>query len=99
VGNGIDTQPLLSVRLVHAAHYGRLRFNDLVISPQGVALAYIVVTVRSAGEYVDRPLLGAVSFAPAGPFGNLCPLILSDHTLELHQQLIFECGTGSVGVG
>ena len=62
--------------------------DDLVGGAGVRALADIPVAERGTGEHVDRPGLGAVGLAAPVAFQDLRLLVLGEHALELHQQLI-----------
>ncbi len=53
-----------------------------------LALADVPVAERGAAQHVDRPGLGAVGLAAPVPFHDLRLLVLGEHALELHQQLV-----------
>jgi hypothetical protein len=87
--NRVDAQALPRVRLKHQPHNGGFRLEDLVVGRRGVILPHIPIPVGSARQDVDRSLPCTMTLAAARPLGNLRPLVLCDHALELEQQLIF----------
>src|SRR5215471_2972666 len=66
-----------------------LSLDDLIIGRYVIALANIAVAIGSPAEHANLALARAVALAAARTFQDLCPLIFSDHPLELQKQLIF----------
>jgi hypothetical protein len=62
---------------------------ELVAGPGVVVLADIPVTEGGTGEYVDRSDAGSLGLATSIALQDLRLLILGEHALELHQQLVF----------
>jgi hypothetical protein len=71
-----------------ADHQGLLRLDLVARLAATVGHAHVAVAVGSAGQYVDRPLLSAVTLAAAAALEHLGPLVLGDHALHLQQELI-----------
>src|SRR5215207_9371187 len=67
----------------------RLVLEDLVGGPRMVAFAQVPVAEWGTGEHVDRPGAGTVDLAAPVALHQLGFLILGEHALELHQQLVF----------
>src|ERR1700686_1214175 len=93
-GDGIDAQALLGVGIEYQPHHICFRFDHLIISCRTVGLFHITIAVRGAREHVDDPLLRPMPFAPAATLDDLRPLVLRDHALKLHHQLILWRGPG-----
>ncbi len=89
--NGVDAQPLLRICFKHHPHNISLDFDHFIVGRRTLALANIVVSIGSAGQHVDHPLLGPMTFSTPAALGNLRAFVLGDHALELHHQLIFRC--------
>ena len=83
-----DAETIHRVHLIYPLHHTGLAFLHDVSRQRLVGLAYITVTIRRAAQHADLACLCAMSLAAARAFKNLRPLILGNHTLELHQQLI-----------
>ena len=62
--------------------------DDLVAGPVLGGLAAVAVAERGAGQDVDRTGTGPVGLAAPVALHELGLLVLGEHALELHQQLI-----------
>jgi len=65
-----------------------LVFDDLVGGADSRGLTDIAVAERGAAQHVDRSGLGAVRLATPVALHDLRLLVLGEHALELHQQLV-----------
>lgn len=93
-GDGANAQSRARVPVEDSTHDFGFCFYDLVVCRRGVCLLDVTVAVRGSGKYIDRSLLGTMPFATPRALGNLGSFIFREHTLELHQQLIFGRGCG-----
>src|SRR5579864_5897861 len=92
--DGIDAQSILGVGVEYQPHYICFRFDHFIISCRTVRFFHITIAVRSAREHVDGPLLRPMPFAAARALDDLSPLVLRDHALKLHYQLVLRRGAG-----
>src|SRR5262245_62508634 len=83
-----DRGAVVGVAAEQLGHQRRLMLDHLVAGAAFGGLADVVVAERGAAQHVDRTGLGAVGLAAPVPFGQLGLLILGEHALELHQQLV-----------
>src|SRR5437016_8232503 len=87
--DGTQAETLTSISIKNPAHHLGLGFDHLVIGLCGFAFLHIAIAVRGLGKYADGSLLGAMALAPTTTLSDLGPLVLGDHALKLHQELIF----------
>src|SRR4051812_44964090 len=86
-----DRGAVVGVAAEQLADQRGLVLDDLVGGAGVRVLGDVAVAERGAGEHVERPGLGAVGLAAPVAFQDLRLLVLGEHALELHQQLIFWC--------
>src|SRR5664280_3249610 len=84
-----DAESLNRAHLVYALDYTGLGFKHCVCGWCLIGLADITVAIRSATHHTDLARVGPVAFTAARSLQDLSPFVLSDHPLELNQQLIF----------
>ena len=71
----------------------RLMLDDLITGAGLRGLAAVAVAERRAGQDVDRPGPGPVGLAAPVPLHELGFLVLGEHALELHHQLVLRAVT------
>src|ERR671919_647655 len=90
--NRSDALSLFSIQTVDLANHGGLFLNDFIERCGGFRFLDVAVTIRRPTKHIHQATLGAVSFSSPRALGDLCPLVLCDHPLELHQKLFFMAG-------
>ena len=90
-GDLADRGAVLYVAGEHLAHDLRLGLVDLPETLDLLALLDVPEAVGRARHDRLGAAAGAVQLAAAGALADLCPLILSNHPLELAQQLVLGC--------
>src|ERR1700687_5603075 len=88
-----DAESFNRVHLIDALNHTGLGLQHGVRGGDLVGLADITVSIRSAAHNADFTRVGPVSLTTARSLQNLSPFVLRDHSLELHQQLIFRAGS------
>ncbi|HUK71593.1 MAG TPA: hypothetical protein VLW50_22970 [Streptosporangiaceae bacterium] len=83
-----DRGAVIGVTPEHLRHQGRLVSVDLVAGACVLAFADILVAERRSGQHVHRAGAGPVGLAAPVPLKDLRLLVLGEHALELHQQLV-----------
>jgi hypothetical protein len=87
-GELADRHALVDVTREHLAHDLGLDFVDLPETIAVLGLLDIPIAIRSAGQHRLVAGASAVQLAAAGALPDLRALVLSDHALELAQQLV-----------
>ena len=80
--------PSCEVAAEDLAHDRRLGLVDLEDRVGVLGALHIPVAIRRAGEHRHRAGPGAMQLPATAALGDLRPLVLGDHPLELTQQLI-----------
>ena len=83
-----DRHTVVDIAIEHLAHDLRLDLVDLPETVAVLGLLHIPVAVGCARQHRLVAGTGAVQLAAAGALPDLRPLVLSDHPLELAQQLV-----------
>ena len=105
-GDALRGQPLhqlghgyvvVGVAAEQLAHDPSIVLDDLIAGVGGIAPPHVAVAVWGAAQHVGHPGPGPVRLAPPGALGDLCPLVLGDHALELDHQLVLgRLGSGAL---
>ncbi len=83
-----DGGAVVGVAAEHLRDHHGLIFDDLVDGSGQVALAYVPVAERGAGQHVHGPGPGAAGLAAPVALHQPGFLVLGEHALELDQQLV-----------
>ena len=78
-GDGANAETLNAIQFEHPTHYASLLFVDLEARSGVICLANKPISERSAAQYANFSLAGAMSFAAARAFQNLRAFVLRDH--------------------
>ncbi len=73
-------------------HHARLGINDGIRRGRVLTLAQVAVAVGGATQHTHFPSASPMSLAAARAFEDLGTLVLGDHALKLHEELIFGRG-------
>ena len=87
-GDGRNAPALLSVEFKDFTYDLRLTLLHRKIRLGVLGFPDVTITVRRRRKHVDQPFFGPVTYAPTRALGDLRPLILRDHALELEQQAL-----------
>src|SRR5438309_4227817 len=77
------------VMVIHLSHHVGFTLDDGIRRGRVLTLANVAVAVRCAAQHADFARAGAVTLATPRALQDLRSLVLGDHALELHEQLIF----------
>src|SRR5262245_690312 len=86
--DGTNAPPRLRVMVIHLPYHTRFGLDDGIRCRCIIALAKVAVAVRRAAQHADFAGTRTVTLATARALENLRPLVLRDHALELHEQLV-----------
>ena len=81
--DGVQTQAFVCIHLKDTTHDFGLFSSDFVISIRKFCLLYVVVSVGSTTEHIDATELSVMALSPTCPLGNVCAVVLSNHSLYL----------------
>ncbi len=90
--NGADAESRHRVPLIDVPHHTRFRLNHRVRGRSLITLAEVAIAIRGAAQHADLTRSGAVPLPAARALEDLGPLVLGDHALKLHEELIFGGG-------
>ncbi len=90
-GDRGDAETRDAIELEYPPHHPSLLLDELVVCGRALALADKAVAERSSAEHADLAQTRAMPLAAARALDDLRALVLGDHSLELHQQLILRC--------
>src|SRR5713226_4215337 len=77
---------------IHLSYHPRFALDDGIRCRGVIALPNVAVTVRRAAQDADFARSRPVTLAASRPLEDLGPLVLGDHSLKLHEQLILGRG-------